>query len=139
MYELTYALSRVGTYNTFAEAFIALYHKLKADMEGPGMSFQLLETAVWIEEPDVVGPTMFYEARDRACHMGILVNGELNPDFKDPGKKEETVMEEYNWKGEKVTVICPECGSENVEPVHPFDYVKQCEDCGEQFSTGVHN
>ena len=48
-------------------------------------------------------------------------------------------MEEYNWKGEKVTVTCPECGSENVEPVHPFDYVKQCEDCGEQFSTGVHN
>jgi len=48
-------------------------------------------------------------------------------------------MEEYNWKGVLETVKCPNCDSENVEPVHPFDYVKQCQDCGEQFSTGVHN
>jgi hypothetical protein len=48
-------------------------------------------------------------------------------------------MEEYNWKGVKVVVECPECKGKNVEPVHPFDYVKQCQDCGHQFSTGVHN
>jgi len=48
-------------------------------------------------------------------------------------------MEEYNWKGVKVIVECPECKGQNVEPVHPFDYVKQCQDCGHQFSTGVHN
>jgi ribosomal protein S27E len=37
------------------------------------------------------------------------------------------------------TLKCPKCGSENVYAVHPFDYIKQCEDCGKQFVTGVHN
>lgn len=36
-------------------------------------------------------------------------------------------------------VRCPKCNSTNVEPVVPFDYIKRCKDCGEQFSTGVHN
>ena len=36
-------------------------------------------------------------------------------------------------------VKCPKCGSVYVRPVHPFDYIKQCHDCGKQFSTGVHN
>jgi len=42
-------------------------------------------------------------------------------------------------------VTCPKCNSENVIPVHPFDYVKRCNDCYTQdgkhteFSTGVHN
>lgn len=33
---------------------------------------------------------------------------------------------------------CPFCKSENIKPVHPFDYIKQCKDCGEQFP-GEHN
>jgi len=48
-------------------------------------------------------------------------------------------------------VKCPRCGSTNVIRVHPFDYVKQCENkkCSYhvkhpkgfkyQFDTGVHN
>jgi len=48
-------------------------------------------------------------------------------------------MEEYNWKNELKTVECPECKSIEIVPVQPFDYVKQCNDCGYQFSTGVHN
>ena len=48
-------------------------------------------------------------------------------------------MEEYDWKGKKVIIKCPKCKSENVIPLHPFDYVKQCQDCKHQFSTGVHN
>ena len=36
-------------------------------------------------------------------------------------------------------VKCPKCDSDDVAPAHPFDYVKQCTACGEQFSTGVHN
>ena len=48
-------------------------------------------------------------------------------------------------------VTCPVCGSDNVEPVHPFDYWKMChnEKCPYHiespngykyvFSTGVHN
>jgi len=49
------------------------------------------------------------------------------------------------------TVKCPECGSDNIEAVQPFDYVKQCnnDECPYylkhpkkwryQFSTGIHN
>jgi ribosomal protein S27E len=48
-------------------------------------------------------------------------------------------MKEGQLEGSYKTVKCPKCDSENVEPVHPFDYVKQCQDCGEQFSTGIHN
>jgi len=48
-------------------------------------------------------------------------------------------MQETQWNNETITVKCPKCGSENVKAIHPFDYVKQCDDCGEQFSTGVHN
>ncbi len=48
-------------------------------------------------------------------------------------------------------VKCPKCQSENVNPVHPFDYWKQCnndnckyylespEKYRYQFSTGIHN
>ena len=42
-------------------------------------------------------------------------------------------------------VQCPKCGSENIEHVDPFDYVKRCKDCftedgkHTEFSTGVHN
>lgn len=135
MYELTYGLQTIGKYKTFEDAFIALYNRLNKDMEGPGMSWQLLETAVWIMEPGEDLPTMFYDARDRACRMGLIKDGKLNPDYKERNFK----MQEYNWKGVKETVKCPECGSENVEPVHPFDYVKECKDCEHQFSTGVHN
>jgi len=50
-----------------------------------------------------------------------------------------------------VTVRCPKCNSLKVTNVHPFDYVKQCENnkCPYyvknnkgwryQFSTGIHN
>lgn len=37
------------------------------------------------------------------------------------------------------TIKCPKCGSEEIIPVHPFDYIKECKKCGEQFSTGIHN
>jgi ribosomal protein L37AE/L43A len=39
----------------------------------------------------------------------------------------------------KKTLQCPKCKSKNIEPVEPFDYIKQCKDCGEQFMTGIHN
>lgn len=48
-------------------------------------------------------------------------------------------MEEHLITGETVTVKCPKCNSENVEVVLPFDYVKQCKDCKEQFVTSSHN
>jgi len=48
-------------------------------------------------------------------------------------------MEEGQLSGGTKVVKCPECDSENVEPFPMFDYVKQCQDCGHQFSTGIHN
>jgi ribosomal protein S27E len=50
------------------------------------------------------------------------------------GRKDGLIMKE-NGK----VVKCPKCDSDDVAPAHPFDYVKQCNACGEQFSTGVHN
>lgn len=34
---------------------------------------------------------------------------------------------------------CPNCGSKNYEPVEPFDYIKLCIDCNEQFVGHIHN
>ena len=48
-------------------------------------------------------------------------------------------MEEEKLEGGSAPVICPKCQSENVEPEAMFDYVKTCQDCGYQFSTGIHN
>ena len=48
-------------------------------------------------------------------------------------------MKEAQLEGGYKTVKCPECNGENIEPVEPFDYVKECKDCGHQFSTGIHN
>jgi len=36
-------------------------------------------------------------------------------------------------------IKCPKCGRHKVVPITPFDYAKQCEDCGHEFSTGEHN
>ena len=46
--------------------------------------------------------------------------------------------EEQPEGGTKV-VECPKCKSTDIKAVEPFDYVKQCNECGEQFSTGIHN
>jgi ribosomal protein L37AE/L43A len=34
---------------------------------------------------------------------------------------------------------CPHCGSTDIEPVHPFDYIKQCNNCGKEFISEYHN
>lgn len=39
----------------------------------------------------------------------------------------------------KIENKCPKCGSTNIEGVEPFDFVKQCKDCNNQFVTGEHN
>lgn len=45
-------------------------------------------------------------------------------------------MDKHEWEIDKNK--CPHCGSEDVKPVHPFDYVKQCNKCGKEF-IGNHN
>ena len=49
------------------------------------------------------------------------------------------MLKEGQLDGSTKVVKCPKCGSENVEPVLPFDYWKQCKDCDQVFSTGIHN
>lgn len=81
MFELTYNLEVVGKYKNFSDAFIELYKKLKEDLK-QGISYMLLENAIWIKSPFSDHPIMFYEARDIACNIGLLKDGVLNPDFK---------------------------------------------------------
>lgn len=83
MFNVTVALEARGTYPTFAEAFIKFFKDIKAMLD-KGTSYQVLETACWIEmettEND--GPMRmimnFYDARDLAYDLGLLVgNGQL--------------------------------------------------------------
>lgn len=83
MFELVYNMQRVGKYKNFVSAFTELYKRLSSDLE-KGTSWQLVETAIWIQE-DGKTPMMFYEARDKACIIGLLIDGKLN----------EKMVEEY--------------------------------------------
>lgn len=84
MFKLTHNLIEVGEYDTFDEAFIEMYHRVKKDVE-QGTSWLLIETACWIEA--ATGELMmFYEARDAACRSGLLVDGKLNPKRIKEGK-----------------------------------------------------
>ena len=86
MFKLIHNMAEVGEYDTFDEAFIEMYHRVKSDIESnEGTSWQLLETACWIEA--ATGELMmFYEARDAACISGLLVDGKLNPERIRKGK-----------------------------------------------------
>lgn len=134
MYKLTYVLEKAGEYKTFEEAFTELYRRLNIDLENDNMSYQVLETMIWIEVPNSMSPMLFYDARDHACRIGLLKDGKINPDYN---KKNPIIEGTINGGTEIVT--CPECGSDNVEAVLPFDYVKQCNDCDYQFVSGRHN
>lgn len=70
-----YNLEEIGCFSTFKEAFMAIYHAIKKE---PVLSVQLLETAAWImADGQNAHPIYFYDAKDLACEMGILVNGKL--------------------------------------------------------------
>lgn len=86
MFELTYGLEKVGIYESFSKSFIELYKRLNVDLE-KGMAWQTLETTIWIVKKGTNHPIMFYEARDKACNIGLLVDGKINPDFKNPEKR----------------------------------------------------
>jgi hypothetical protein len=79
MFKLVYSMEPCGEFPTFEEAFIELYKRLSKDLE-EGTSCLLVEQTIWIEE-DNEGPMMFYEARDYACNIGLLVNGKLNEEM----------------------------------------------------------
>ena len=54
---------------TFMEAWNDMYEWVKRQLDSGGMSYQVLETTIWIEFTDATGcklPIYFYDARDRA-------------------------------------------------------------------------
>ena len=82
MFELTYGLEMVGSYKSFSKTFMELYKRLNSDLK-EGMSWQFLETTIWIKKVGTTSPIMFHEARDRACRIGLLIDGKINPNYKD--------------------------------------------------------
>ena len=75
MYTATYSMEDIGDFDTFAEAFKAIYDKIQAALDSEeGLCWQLLETTIWIKTPEGL-PVAFYDARDRMCKEGFLVNG----------------------------------------------------------------
>jgi len=81
MFELTYGLEKFEPHKTFAEAFIELYKKLTVDLE-KGTSWQMIETTIWIHEEGKELPYFFYDARDMACDMELLIDGKINLEYK---------------------------------------------------------
>ena len=61
---------------SFKEAFTHMYNWVNKQLASGGMSYQVLETAIWIETTGG-SPIFFYDARDLACEQGILKNGKL--------------------------------------------------------------
>lgn len=61
---------------TFKEAFTDMFKWVDDLLQKGQMSYQVLETAIWIEVTSGQ-PIMFYDARDLACEMGILKDGKL--------------------------------------------------------------
>ena len=49
------------------------------------------------------------------------------------------MIKENQLEGGEKIVECPKCKSTDIKPAEMFDYIKQCQNCGEQFSTGIHN
>lgn len=70
-----YNLREIGCFGTFKEAFAVIHNAIEKE---ESLTWQLLETAIWIisASPEA-RPIYFYDARDIACEMGILIDGKL--------------------------------------------------------------
>jgi hypothetical protein len=62
-------------HDSFKEAFKRIYDDVKKRMDDKSIQYLHLET-MWVETPEGK-PIDFYTARDMACDMGILINGEM--------------------------------------------------------------
>lgn len=58
--------------DTFEEAWRDMYAWVKKMMDEEQLSYQVLETAIWLETGAHPLPVMFNAARDRACREGIM-------------------------------------------------------------------
>lgn len=61
---------------TFKEAFADMFKWVDNLLKSGGMSYQVLETAIWIERSGM-DPLFFYDARDLAYEVGVMVDGKL--------------------------------------------------------------
>jgi hypothetical protein len=62
--------------DTFKEAFADMFKWVKNLLDKNQMTYQILETVIWIETP--TGAHLpFYSARDMAIKEGFLVDGKL--------------------------------------------------------------
>lgn len=59
---------------SFRDAFIQMYNWVTKYLQKGDMSYQVLETAIWIEDPSG-NHTFFYDARDRAIQEGVMKDG----------------------------------------------------------------
>ena len=75
MFEAIYNLKKLGNFNSFKEAFKAIYDAILTADPDDSFSYQTLETAVWVKDDNSPFPVMFYDARDRACDEGWIVDG----------------------------------------------------------------
>ena len=63
------------SFTSFKDAFICMFNWVTDNLE-KGMSYQVLETCIWIETPAGT-PLGFYDARDLAYEAGVMKNGKL--------------------------------------------------------------
>jgi len=77
MYKAVYNLAELGTFDTFKEAFKAIFDELKKAIDNKEpILLQNLETTIWVENLNTKTPTFFYESRDLAFVEGWIVGGE---------------------------------------------------------------
>lgn len=73
MYRAIYQLKNLGEFPTLSLAFKAIYDAIKK--EEVRLTWQVLETTIWIEQDESPVSYSFYEARDIMCDNGYLVDG----------------------------------------------------------------
>lgn len=86
MYEAIVNLKPVGSFKSFNEAFIKFFEEIVKVIEG-GTSYQWLETANFLVSTQPGEPTgvmTFYDARDCAHDIGLMVDGKIQQGVAEP-------------------------------------------------------
>jgi hypothetical protein len=95
MYEVIVSMKSVGTYLSFKQAFTVFYESIKKVLE-KGTSYQWLETTNFLvnkNDPEIIQLMNFYEGRDSAYRLGLLVDGKIQADIAEPAP--ELVSREF--------------------------------------------
>jgi hypothetical protein len=101
-YEAIVGMESIGKYKSFNEAFIKFFEGINLTLE-KGTSYQLLETTnflVCTNSLIVIGVMPFYEARDFAYGIGLLVDGKIQQKVNEPTP--DVVLKTYKKLTEKM-------------------------------------